>query len=195
MDPNGLSDPYVKVFSLLNYKSSMYAIFPGEIDSRNRRWCSEKENADNQGNAKSRMEWNSQNVIKSICELQTNLWNCFDEKLNSAHSPQRSQARGQRQAGVYRGLGLGQNFKERFHGSAQVSKYRMFLQTFLSIFIFPSFGVSELRKGEGARGWFKLLTQGEGEYYNVPVIAEEENVKAHIRKQKVRRYNYKIYKF
>lgn len=56
-----------------------------------------------------------------------------------------------------------------------------------SLFIFPSFGVSELRKGEGARGWFKLLTQGEGEYYNVPVIAEEENVKAHIRKQKVRR--------
>ena len=68
----------------------------------------------------------------------------------------------------------------------------MFSQTFLSIFIFPSFGVSELRKGEGARGWFKLLTQGEGEYYNVPVIAEEENVKAHIRKQKVRRYDYKI---
>ena len=54
---------------------------------------------------------------------------------------------------------------------------------------FPSFGVSELRKGEGARGWFKLLTQGEGEYYNVPVIAEEENVKAHIRKLKVRRKN------
>ena len=49
---------------------------------------------------------------------------------------------------------------------------------------FASFGVSELRKAEGARGWFKLLTQGEGEYYNVPVIAEEENVKAHIRKLK-----------
>ena len=53
--------------------------------------------------------------------------------------------------------------------------------------VLPSFGVSELRKGEGARGWFKLLTQGEGEYYNVPVIAEEENVKAHIRKLKVGR--------
>ena len=57
-------------------------------------------------------------------------------------------------------------------------------QYFLSLY-FSSFGVSELRKNEGARGWFKLLTQGEGEYYNVPVIAEEENVKAHIRKLKV----------
>ena len=45
--------------------------------------------------------------------------------------------------------------------------------------------MSELRKGEGARGWFKLLTHGEAEYYNVPVIAEEEHVKAHIRKLKV----------
>lgn len=186
MDPNGLSDPYVKVLILLKYKCCMYAIFPGEIDSRNWRGLSEKENKDNQGNAKSRVEWNSQNVIKSICEMQTNLWNCFDEKLNTAHFPQRSQARGQGQAGVYRDLGLGQNFKEWFHGSAQVSKYCSFHKLF-SLFIFPSFGVSELRKGEGARGWFKLLTQGEGEYYNVPVIAEEENVKAHIRKQKVRR--------
>ena len=52
----------------------------------------------------------------------------------------------------------------------------------------PSFGVSELRKGEGARGWFKLLTHGEAEYYNVPVIAEEEHVKAHIRKLKVEKW-------
>merc|ERR1719270_490329 len=47
-----------------------------------------------------------------------------------------------------------------------------------------SFGVSELRKGDGAKGWFKLLTPGEGEYYNVPVIEEEDNVTAHIRKLK-----------
>ena len=54
--------------------------------------------------------------------------------------------------------------------------------------IFPyfiSFGVTELRKGDGAKGWFKLLTQGEGEYYNVPVIEEEDNVTAHIRKHRV----------
>ena len=50
---------------------------------------------------------------------------------------------------------------------------------------FISFGVTELRKGDGAKGWFKLLTQGEGEYYNVPVIEEEDNVTAHIRKHRV----------
>ena len=48
-----------------------------------------------------------------------------------------------------------------------------------------SFGVSELRKGDGVKGWFKLLTVGEGEYYNVPVIQEEENVTASIRKNRV----------
>ena len=67
--------------------------------------------------------------------------------------------------------------------------------------------MSELRKDK-LEGWFKLLTQGErmrdrpslsstpnhnvlpgeGEYYNVPVIEEEDNVTAHIRKLRVDSY-------
>ena len=46
-----------------------------------------------------------------------------------------------------------------------------------------SFGVSELRKGDGVKGWFKLLTVGEGEYYNVPVIQEEEKIERNNKKR------------
>ena len=35
------------------------------------------------------------------------------------------------------------------------------------------------------KGWFKLLTQEEGEYYNVPVIAEGEDLAANLKKMRV----------
>ena len=44
-----------------------------------------------------------------------------------------------------------------------------------------SFGVSEVMK-TSVSGWFKLLTQEEGEYYNVPVTAEREDLDNILRK-------------
>ncbi len=48
-----------------------------------------------------------------------------------------------------------------------------------------SFGVSEVIKAS-QDGWFKLLTAEEGEFYNVPVPAEEEDLAANLRKLRVR---------
>ena len=36
-------------------------------------------------------------------------------------------------------------------------------------------------------GWFKLLTEEEGEYYNVPVPAEGEDLTANLKKLRVRK--------
>ena len=47
-----------------------------------------------------------------------------------------------------------------------------------------SFGVSEIIKSP-VTGWFKLLTQEEGEYYNVPVTAEGEDITENLKKMKV----------
>ena len=47
-----------------------------------------------------------------------------------------------------------------------------------------SFGVSEIIKSP-QDGWFKLLTEDEGEYYNVPVPAEGEDLTANLKKLRV----------
>ena len=47
-----------------------------------------------------------------------------------------------------------------------------------------SFGISEIIKTP-QKGWFKLLTAEEGEFYNVPVPSEGEDITANLKKMRV----------
>ena len=55
-----------------------------------------------------------------------------------------------------------------------------------SMYQLKAYFYSEIIKSP-VKGWFKLLTQEEGEYYNVPVIAEGEDLAANLKKMRVRR--------
>ena len=59
--------------------------------------------------------------------------------------------------------------------------YRKRKKTFPESYLY----FSEIIKSP-VQGWFKLLTQEEGEYYNVPVIAEGEDLAANLKKMRVR---------
>ena len=52
------------------------------------------------------------------------------------------------------------------------------------MFELKAYFYSEIIKSP-VKGWFKLLTQEEGEYYNVPVIAEGEDLTANLKKMRV----------
>jgi classical protein kinase C len=55
-----------------------------------------------------------------------------------------------------------------------------------------SFGISELIKAP-IEGWFKLLTQEEGEFYNVPVPEEGTDMAALKKEMRVRKIKTKLY--